>query len=130
MSCFQKIIIAFVFVCTAGSGLQSQILNKNWKDIVEENNLIVPGAPIPTTPRIVWLPNKYDEKRAHLVIYNWHKAPQVTVPATPFLKAGETVRLLHPENFYGKPIWKGKIENNSFILPMDDEFAVFVAMKV
>lgn len=34
MSCFQKIIIAFVFVCTAGSGLQSQILNKNWKDIV------------------------------------------------------------------------------------------------
>ena len=34
MSCFQKIIIAFVFVCTAGSGLRSQILNKNWKDIV------------------------------------------------------------------------------------------------
>jgi pectinesterase len=34
MSCFQKMIIAFVFVCTAGSSLQSQILNKNWKDIV------------------------------------------------------------------------------------------------
>ena len=34
MSCFQKIIIAFVFVCTAGSGLRSQILSKNWKDII------------------------------------------------------------------------------------------------
>jgi hypothetical protein len=103
---------------------------KNWQNTVSENNLIVPGAPIPTTPRIVWLPDKYDDKRAHLVIYNWHKAPQITVPATPFLKAGETARLLHPENFYGKPLWQGKVENNSFTLPMDDEFAVFVVLKM
>jgi pectinesterase len=40
MSCFQKIIIAFVFVCTSGSGLQSQILGKNWKDIIATDDKI------------------------------------------------------------------------------------------
>lgn len=108
---------------------KDSLVLKSWKNIVSENNLAVPGQPAPAEPRVVWLLNKYDNKRAHLVIYNWHKARQVTIPAAPFLRPGEHLRLLHPENFYGAPLWQRKMEGNSFNVPMDKEFAVFVAVK-
>lgn len=109
--------------------LNGSLQLKNWQNTREENNLRIPDSPTPKEPYMIWLPNKYDSKRAHLVIYNWHKAPQIRVPAGPFLKNGERVRLLHPEKFYDKPIWQSEIKGDSFTLPVNGEFAVFVALK-
>jgi hypothetical protein len=102
---------------------------KNWQDMMQENNLVVPTTPLPTAPRTLWLPNKYDDKRAHLVIFNWHKATEVEVPIAPFLKIGDRTRFLNPQDFYGKPLWEMRCDRETLRVPMRNEFAVFVILK-
>ena len=36
---------------------------------------------------------------------------------------------MNPQDFYGKPLWEGKVVGESFNLPLNGEFAAFVALK-
>jgi hypothetical protein len=80
-------------------------------------------------PRVVLLPNKYDPNRAHLAVYNFAQAPQVSVKMAQFLKAGDKVRLLDPKDFYGKPVWEGTAAGETLSVPTPGEFAVYVVLK-
>jgi hypothetical protein len=84
---------------------------------------------MPEKPRAILLPNKYDENRANLAVFNWQKEAKVRVPAGDFLRNGERFRLVDPLDFYGEPVLEGKCEGGGFIVPMGDEFGVFVVLK-
>jgi hypothetical protein len=95
-----------------------------FQTVVEENNL----QQLPER-KAVLIPNKYDPRRAHLAIYNGAKAPSVAVDVTPFLKAGDGFRLLHPKDFFGKPVLEGRCRGATIRVPMTGEFAAFVLVK-
>ena len=97
-------------------------------EIQTQNNTVAPDR-TSREVRPVLLPNKYDQRRANLAIFNWNKQKEVWVPAGDFLKDGERLRLLDPLDFYSKPVWEGQCEAGGFRVPMTDEFAVFVVLK-
>ena len=104
-------------------------LNVTGEGNVETRKNVVLGDQTPDEARPILLPNKYDERRANLAIFNWNKEVQVRVPAGGFLKDGERFRLMDPLDFYGKPVFEGKCEGDGFLVPGTDEFAVFVVLK-
>jgi hypothetical protein len=101
-----------------------------YRNAVQEGNLIIKkGQNRPEGIKSVLLPNRFDRNRAHLVVYNWDKAENVKVRAKPFLKNGNSFRLIDPQNFFGSPIAKGKCSGDTIEVPVKGEFAVFVLLK-
>ena len=101
-----------------------------YKQAINEGNvLIAKNDKRPAAPRVFFLPNKYDPNRAHLAVYNFAQAPQVSVKMEKFLKAGDKVRLLDPKDFYGKPLWEGTAAGETLSVPTPTEFAVYVVLK-
>jgi hypothetical protein len=90
------------------------------------NLVLAKNDPRPSRVRAILLPNQYDPKRAHLVIYNWDKPEAVEVPATGFLPDGDPVRLLDPKDPFGKPAVPATCRNGAVHVPLQGEFAVFL----
>jgi hypothetical protein len=98
--------------------------------VVREDNLILANSDArPGGARVFFRVNKYDSRRANLAIFNWERQSTVAVDVSPLLKPGEGFRLLNPRDFFGQPILTGKAAGPSVKVPMDGEFAAFVAMK-
>lgn len=105
-----------------------------------ENNTII-ARPAADTPPFLWLrQNKYDPRRANLVVGNWTKADTVEVDLSSFLKKGEGYRVLSPYDFYGKPLAEGIHDDKPVRLPLPTipwtlmtgdprELGVFIIMK-
>ena len=105
-----------------------------------ENNTII-ARPSADTPPLLWLrPNKYDPRRANLLVSNWTKADQVEVDLSSFLKKGEGYRVLSPLDFYGEPLAEGIHGDKPIYLPLPTipwtlmtgdpkELGVFIIMK-
>lgn len=101
-----------------------------YKKVVREGNLVVRrGQKRPTGLKAVVLPNRFDQNRAHLVIYNWDKAERVKVTAKPFLKSGDSFRLMDLQDVFGNPVAEGKCRGDAIHVPMKDEFGVFVVLR-
>lgn len=101
-----------------------------YRRAVQEGNLIVgKNKKRPTGIKAVLLANRFDRNRAHLVIYNWDKAEKVEVTVKPFLKNGDSFRLIDPEDFFGNPVAQGKCYADAIHIPMKGEFAVFVVLR-
>ena len=102
-----------------------------YRKTVQKGNLIIKkGQNRPEGIKSVLLPNRFDRKRAHLVVYNWDKAEIVKVRAKPFLKNGDSFHLMGPQNLFGSPIAKGKCYAETIEVPVKKgEFAVFVLLK-
>ena len=102
----------------------------NYQNVVREDNLVIKkGQKRPVGIKTIFLPNRYDKNRAHLVIYNWEMAEKVTVETGNFFKNGESFRLMSPKSCFGSPIMQGKSSNNEINISTDGEFAVFVVFK-
>lgn len=105
----------------------SNLAINNYKEVLNEGNLIVPtNLARPKGTRVQILPNQYDPRRAHIVIFNWEKNPQVELPVGDFLKRGERFRLLNPRDVFGKPAATGTYDGPIFSPANSAEFAVFI----
>ncbi|HYF47805.1 MAG TPA: hypothetical protein VEJ63_00250 [Planctomycetota bacterium] len=101
-----------------------------YKKAVNENNTIIKkGDKLPAEPKIVLLPNKYDDKRANLVIYNFTNQKEIAVPAGTFIKDGEAFELLDPKKFFEKPMFEGKCADGKMTVPVAGEFSVYVVRR-
>lgn len=101
-----------------------------YKKVVSEGNLVVKKEQKrPSGVKSILLPNRYDRRRAHLVIYNWDKAKNVKIKAEPFLKNGDSFRLMDPQNIFGNPIFEGTYTGDDIELPLKTEFAVFALFR-
>jgi hypothetical protein len=102
----------------------------NYKSVVQEGNLVITkGQKRPAGAKTIFLPNKYDKNRAHLVIYNLDMAEKVRVETGSFFKDGETFCLMNPDDLFGEPVMEGKCSGNAIDVPLKSEFVVFVVLK-
>src|SRR6185437_8090871 len=61
-------------------------------------------------PTGVWTyvrPNKYEPKRANIVILNWEAGANVDVDLSKVLKTGDAFEIRDAQNFFGKPVVTG-----------------------
>jgi hypothetical protein len=101
-----------------------------YRNVTQQGNLIVAkGQKRPSGAMSVLLLNRYDANRAHLVINNWQKAETIEVGAAPFLRDGDSYRLLDPQDFFGNPVAQGRCKGGSMRAPVNGEFGVFVVLK-
>jgi len=101
-----------------------------YKKVVQQDNLIVrKDQSRPTGIKTILLPNRYDQNRAHLAIYNWDRAEKARVNNKQFFKSGEIFRLMDPQDLFGSPVVQGTCYKDAIDVPMKSEFAVFVVLK-
>lgn len=101
-----------------------------YQQATQQGNLIVArNQERPEGTKSVLLPNRDDENRAHLAVYNWSRAESVEVNVASFLKNGELYRLMNPQDFFGQPIARGECEGETIRVPVKGEFGVFVVLK-
>lgn len=85
-------------------------------------------------------PNKYDPRRANLIVSNWSKSPAVEADLKPLLAQGERFRVLNPFDAYGHPLAEGLYEGRPISIPLPQipwevgpgdarEVGVFVLIK-
>ncbi|MBI4657898.1 MAG: hypothetical protein HY735_03455 [Verrucomicrobia bacterium] len=96
----------------------------------EDNRVLSDNASRPSGTNVFLLPNRYDSDRANLVVFNWDKRPSMEVQLNDFLRQGERFRILHPREFFGKPILEGNYDGQAINVPVRDEFAAFVLIKL
>ena len=72
----------------------------------------------PTSNRIFVMPNKYENGRGNIVIYNWQNLTLVSVNLSKTgLNVGEDYQLHNVQNFFGDVI-KGKYDGNNITISM------------
>ena len=123
-------------------------------DQVSEGNFVVRGAytgptpeknrafaePASAKPIAILRPNKYDPRRAHLVVSNWSKGENVEADLAPWLANGDKYRIMSPLDFFGKPLAEGVFHGKPVVIPMPEvpwqlmmgdprELGVFVLLK-
>jgi len=101
-----------------------------YREVSQQNNLIIKkGQEMPSSTKSILLPNRFDQNRSHLVIYNPDRLEEVDVAAAPFLKDGDSYRLMDPQDFFGNSLHQGKCHGQTIKVPVKGEFAVFVILK-
>jgi len=63
-------------------------------------------------------PNKYEQGRGNIAIYNWDHKDKVAVDVSGFMPAGATYEVRDAENFYGDPVAAGKFDGKPISIPM------------
>ncbi len=101
-----------------------------YQNVVQEGNLVIKkGQTRPAGAMTIFLPNRYDKNRAHLVIYNWDSVEKVRVETGHFFKSGETFCLMNPQDLFGSPVMKGKCSEDAIDVPVNSEFTAFVVFN-
>lgn len=83
-------------------------------------------VPFPAEPRIVLLPNDYEEGRGLLVIYNHGEAASVAVDLSPVLTTGGGCYLYRAKSAFTDPVVSGIYRGNPVAVPVAGRFEVFI----
>jgi hypothetical protein len=62
--------------------------------------------------------NSLESGRAHIIVYNWDRAPKVQVDLADVLKKGQRFRIVSAQNYYGTPVVAGIFDGAAVSLPM------------
>jgi len=72
-----------------------------------------------TGVRVFVRPNAYERGRAHLIIYNWSRQPQVPVDLAPAgLATGARYEVRDVQDYFGQPVASGTYDGRPVSLPM------------
>ena len=63
-------------------------------------------------------PNRYENGRANVIVYNWDRQDSVEVNLPPTLAAGQRFRIVSAQDFYGEPVVQGVADGKPVRLPM------------
>jgi hypothetical protein len=72
----------------------------------------------PAGPWIYIRPNRYEPKRANVIIYNWDILDSVEIDLSTVLRNGDPYVIQDAENFYGHPVAHGTYAGAPVKLPM------------
>lgn len=77
------------------------------------------SASIPRGTRVTVRPNRYQDGRAHIIVYNWDLTPQVSVDlSTSGLNSGQRFEIRDVQDLFGAPIVSGTYTGAPVMLPM------------
>jgi hypothetical protein len=83
-----------------------------WRDNVERRSP-------PTTTRVVVRPNPYEAGRAHVVVFNWGKRPNVSADMSGVLAPGDRYEVRNVQDLFGPPVTSGTMAGTTITIPMD-----------
>jgi hypothetical protein len=72
-------------------------------------------------PSGIWTfvrPNRYEQGRANIVIYNWDLSPSVSVDVSSVLGVGTSYEIRDAENFFGPAVLTGTYDGKPVAIPM------------
>lgn len=123
----------------------SDLVVKRYRRVRLEDNLVVRGGvacrdcenvrragnrtlnrPPEVGPGAVLLPNRYDRRRAHVIVFNWRGAHAAQLNVGGFMAPGDRFRLFDPEDLYGEPLHDGVCRGDTVSVPAPGEFCVYV----
>src|SRR6185369_16338075 len=70
-------------------------------------------------PRVFVRPNRYDQSRAAVAIFNLGNLASVPVNMSGFLQKGDTFEIRDAQNYMGKPLYSGTYDGRDVILSME-----------
>lgn len=108
----------FAYNKTSGSQVTAySYTGKSWVDTFpfDAHSTYIDAAP--TGLKVFFQPNRYDSKRANLVIYNWDQANTVSVNLGSFLNSGDTYELRNVQDYFGDVI-TGTYAGGNLQVPM------------
>ena len=72
----------------------------------------------PLTNEVIIRPNKYEEGRAHIIIYNWEMKTLVEADLTGILQPGDEFEVRDIQNLHGQAVIKGVYHGAKIKIPM------------
>ncbi|MEP7214054.1 MAG: hypothetical protein ABI791_13320 [Acidobacteriota bacterium] len=63
-------------------------------------------------------PNKYEEGRANIIIYDWNHDANVLVDLSSVLKRGDKYELIDVQDYFGQPVFTGNYDGKLIAVPM------------
>jgi hypothetical protein len=90
-----------------------------WSGLSQSGNTFLSSSTPPTSGQRVFVrPNKYDDGRANIIVYNWSNAGAASADVSSVLQPGDTYEVRAAQNFYGTPVARGTYGGGSISLPM------------
>ena len=68
--------------------------------------------------KVVVLPNKYEQGRANIAVYNWDHSGSVAVDLSSVLKPGQRYEIRNVQTYFATPVVSGTYQGGSVSLPM------------
>jgi hypothetical protein len=62
--------------------------------------------------------NRYEPGRAHIIVYNWNRLPQVSVHLADLLAPGQSFKVVSAQDFFGPPVLEQTFQSGPITLPM------------
>ncbi len=91
-----------------------------WKSTTGFDSNSTYSSSLPSTNAIFVRPNKYEQGRAHVIVYNWENKNQVNVNISNIgLQTGDNFAIFDVQNFLGEPVMRGVYNGQSVDLPMN-----------
>lgn len=113
---------------------ENAIVSDNWivhgdlsiqrfQRVEQSGNRVLNGVDVPTdqAAEIVLRKNRYDDRRAHLAVFNWRRDPKIEVDLSLFLRPGEAYRIMNVLDYYGLPVSAGQYHGQPIELVMPAE---------
>lgn len=115
---------------------ESYRLNADWSELKEcEGNTFFPvRQPFPTNDypnnayhttasppsgqQIFVRPNRYEQGRGHIVVFNWDELDTAQIDLSNVLSVGDLYEVLNGQNYFGDPVALGAYDGNPIALPM------------
>ncbi len=90
----------------------------NWQSLTgfDTNSTYQHGYP--EANQIFVLPNRYEAKRANIIIYNWQNLPTISADLSRVLTAGDQYIVTDTQNYYGPPVAQGTYSGGLVSIPM------------
>ncbi|HET8633654.1 MAG TPA: Ig-like domain-containing protein [Gemmatimonadales bacterium] len=90
-----------------------------WSGLSQSGNTFLSSSTPPTSGQRVFVrPNKYEDGRANIIVYNWSDAGAASADVSSVLQPGDTYEVRAAQNFYGTPVARGTYGGGSISLPM------------
>ena len=101
---------------TAKAGALASQINTVKKALIlyktDHNDVYPPDA------QLILRPNRYDPKRAHLVVYNWPLHDRLPCNPEPILRPGDHFQLRNAQDYFGPPVLQGVYDGQPLQVPM------------
>ena len=101
----------------AAEGGGSSLAFAEWQKRLGEGQSTFAAAR-PAGVKVFVRPNRYEPGRAHVVVYNWARRPDVAADLGAVLEKGAKFRIVSVQDFYGDPVVAGTFDGRPVRIPM------------
>jgi hypothetical protein len=85
---------------------------------IERGTTLLAASRTPAQPTVFVRPNRYEQGRAHVAVYNWRARASVKVDLSNVLRRGQRYEIRSVQDLFGEPVVRGTYADDSVTVPM------------